>query len=233
MKQVLILALATASFAGLGLAAPCGIASLAAYSAASFSCTIGGDTLSNFSVLAPLYGSQIANSSIIVTPSGSTYNPTLTFSTNPMLMVSGGNALETYFSYDISGQPYVGISSTLSGSAEKLDGAVNDIVSFCEGGSFDSNGVCSLPNSSLSTVDGALNTDMANFGAVSMLNVTNDFVIAAGTSGAATGGTFTNSFTAVPEPFTTALTGLGAALVGVLKIRGLRAKQESKSRSNN
>ena len=155
MKQVLILALATASFAGLGLAAPCGTASLASYSAASFSCTIGGDTLSNFSVLAPLYGSQIANGSIIVTPSGGTFNPTLTFSTNPLLNASGGNAFETYFSYDISGLPYVAISSTLSGSSETGDGAVTDIVSFCEGASFDSNGVCSMANSSLSTVDGA------------------------------------------------------------------------------
>lgn len=228
MKQVLILALATASFAGLGLAAPCGTASLASYSAASFSCTIGGDTLSNFSVLAPLYGSQIANGSIIVTPSGGTFNPTLTFSTNPLLNASGGNAFETYFSYDISGLPYVAISSTLSGSSETGDGAVNDIASFCEGASFDSNGVCSMANSSLSTVDGALNTDMAGFAAVNMLNVQNDFVIDPGTMGTASGGTFTNSFSAVPEPFTSALTGLGAALVGVLRIRALRAKQESK-----
>lgn len=223
MKQVLILALATASFAGLGLAAPCATASLAAYSAASFSCTIGGDTLSNFSVLAPLYGSQIANSTITITPTGGTFNPTLTFSTNPLLNASGGNAYETYFSYDISGQPYVGISSTLSGSSETGDGAVNDIVSFCEGGSFDMNGVCSKPNSSLSTVDGALNTDMASFGSVMMLNVTNDFVVDPGLSGTASGGTFTNSFTAVPEPFTSALTGLGVALLTVTRIRKLRS----------
>jgi hypothetical protein len=54
--------------------------------------------------------------------------------------------------------------------------------------------------------------------------VTDDFEI----DGPASGGTVTNSFTAVPEPMSTSLAGFGLALLGVLKVRSIRAKQESK-----
>ena len=73
-------------------------------------------------------------------------------------------------------------------------------------------------NGGLLTLDGVQNTDMSTFAKVSIVNVTNDFTIDPGTSGTASGGTFTNTFAAVPEPFTSALAGLGLALVGAVKV---------------
>jgi hypothetical protein len=229
MKQVLLLALATASFAVLGTAAPCATASLAAYSAASFSCTIGGDTFSNFSVLMPFIGSQIDNTIVTITPSGGTYNPTLTFSLSPTQTTSAQSPIETTFTYLVSGSPFTGISTNLSGSSETADGAVDDIINFCEGGGFGPDGVtgCLGTTGSLVTVDGAQNDDMSGLGKSTTLAVTDDFTIDPGLSGTATAGTFTNSLTAIPEPLTSSLTGLGLLLVGALKFRASRAKQES------
>jgi hypothetical protein len=62
------------------------------------------------------------------------------------------------------------------------------------------------------------------FAGVLFLNVTDDLIIDPGLSGTATAGTLTNSFTAVPEPVSTALVGLGLTLAGAIKIRSLRAK---------
>jgi hypothetical protein len=231
MKQFLLLALAAVSTGGLGLAGPCGAGSLASYVAlSSGGCTIGSDKLYNFQILSGISGgTAIAPGSVNLNPTGGSLNPLLTISTTQS--ASAGVPLEAIFTYDISGALFTGISAVLSGTSETGDGGVTGIVNFCEGGSFGSDGVsgCGFANGALLTLDGGVQpSDNSQFAGVSFLNVTDDFTIDPGVIGTATGGTLTNSFTAVPEPVSFTLTGLGLALAGALKVRSSRAKQESK-----
>jgi hypothetical protein len=230
MKQILLLAIAAVSVARLGIAVTCGTGSLSGYVAlGATGCTIGGDTLYNFQILPGSGLTELGGGSVTITPMGGVYTPGLTLSINQSATM--GNAIETMFTYDISGPVlYTGISSVLGGSSESTpaDG-VTGIVNYCEGGNFGSDGVddCLKPNGALVTVDGVQNTDTGTFSSVPFLAVTDDFMLDSG-GGTAKGGTLTNSFTAVPEPVSTALAGLGLALVGAMKVRTSRAKQESK-----
>jgi len=223
MKQVLLLALTAVAVSQLGVAASCSSGSLATYLAlGSSGCTIGGNTLSNFTILTGLSGgTPIAPSSVTLNPMGSTFAPGLTISTSQS--ASAGVPLEAIFTYDISGPLYNSISAMLSGSSETVDGAVTGIVNFCEGGMFGPDGVsgCASANGSLLTLDGTQNMDSAAFSKISTLAVTDDLTIDPGTAGTASGGTLTNSFTAVPEPLTSTLAFFGLALVGALKARSL------------
>lgn len=223
IKQLLLLAAATASFGQLASAASCGSTSLAAYVAlGSTGCTIGADTLSNFTILTG-FGTPVAAASVNIGPTGGSSGPTLTFSTTQT--ASNGNALEAIFTYDISGPLFSGLSTVLSNSSETADGGVTDLINVCEGGPFGPDGVtgCGSTTDSLLTLDGVQNTDMSPIGMVGFLAVTNDLIIDPGTAGTASAGTFTNSFTAsltaVPEPVSTALAAVGLALAGILKIR--------------
>ena len=234
MKQVLLLALTAVAVSQLGVAASCSSGSLATYLAlGSSGCTIGGNTLSNFTILTGLSGgTPIAPSSVTLNPMGSTFAPGLTISTSQS--ASAGVPLEAIFTYDISGPLYNSISAMLSGSSETVDGAVTGIVNFCEGGMFGPDGVsgCASANGSLLTLDGTQNMDSATFSKIATLAVTDDLTFDPGLSGTATGGTFTNSFTAVPEPLTSALAVFGFALVGALRVRSLRTQSTSEITTN-
>jgi len=226
MRQIWLLAMTAVAMSQLGFAGTCGSGSLQSYvNLGSGGCTIGGDTLSNFQLLAGTFGATPINTSLVtINPTGSTYSPAITIST--IQSVLDGNAVETMFTYDISGSPFTGISAVLGNSSESgIDGGVTGLVNICAGGSFGPDGVdgCNTNNTaSLTTVDGVQNSDQSGLGPIKFLNVTDDFEI----SGPATGGTLTNSFTAVPEPLSSTLTALCLALAGALKIRSLRAKQE-------
>ncbi len=239
MKQVLLLALTAVAASQLGVAASCGSGSLAAYVAlGSTGCTIGGDTLSHFTILTGFSGgTPIAPGSVTLTPMGSTFAPGLTISTSQS--ASAGVPLEAIFTYDISGLPYNSIATMLSGSAATVDGGVTGIVNFCEGGMFGPDGVdgCLSANGSLLTLDLApdldfmQNMDSATFSKVSSLAVTDDLTFDPGLSGTASGGTLTNSFTAAPEPLTSTLAIFGFALMGALKARS-RSKKQTKGVTN-
>lgn len=225
MRRVLLLVAGAVAASQLGVAASCSSGSLASYIAlGSGGCTIGGDTLSNFKLLTGSSGATpIVASSVTLNPSGGTYNPALMISTS---QTATTNSLETIFTYSITGTSFTGISAVLGNSSETGAGGVTGLVNFCEGSSFGPDGLsgCGGSSGGLTTVDGFQNTDSATFVKIPFLNVTNDLEI----NGPATGGTLTNSFTAVPEPISTALTGFGLLFVGAMKVRRLRAKQESK-----
>jgi hypothetical protein len=224
MRQTLLLAFATVAVSQLGFAGACASGSLASYvSLGSTGCTIGGDTLYNFKTLTGSAGATaIAASLVTINPTGSTYSLAITISTNQT--AAGGAALETIFTYNIAGSLYTGIFATLGNSSETGAGGVTGLVNVCQGGNFGPDGVdgCAHPTSSLLTADGFQNSDMAAFGKVSSLNVTDDFQI----DGPATAGTLSNTFAAVPEPLTSAMAALGFLLVGVVNVRAKRAQRE-------
>lgn len=227
MKQVLLLAVAFLSLVRLGTAGPCMGESLSDYIAlGAGGCIIGGNTLSNFKVLSGISGgTAIGAGSVTITPNGGTG-----FTISTSQTASGGTPLEAIFTYDISGPLYIGISATLSGSSETVDGDVTGIGNYCEGGSFGPDGVdgCPLANGSLVTLDGVQNSDMGSFSPVSFLNVTDDLTFDPGLAGTASGGSLTNSFsftTAVPEPVSAALAAFGLALAGAFRARSKRTVQ--------
>jgi hypothetical protein len=221
VRNFLIGCAALFSVAQFGSAASCTSGTLASYlSLGSSGCTIGGETISNFSILSGQTGATaLATASITITPTGGVYNPTLTFTTSQT--ASTNALLESFFTYDVAGGSLVSSAITLSGSSETVDGDVSEIENFCAGGKFDSTGVggCTGTAGSLLTLDVVQNSDYSGLGPVGFLNVTDDFVLSGGTAGSAAGGTFTNSFGAVPEPASILFTGFGLALAAGVSLR--------------
>jgi hypothetical protein len=82
---------------------------------------------------------------------------------------------------------------------------------------------CSGVTGSLTTLDGVQQMDSSTFSKVSFVNVTDDLTID-GSFGSAKGGTLTNSFSAVPEPLTTSLLGIGLALTAGIRLRKTTGK---------
>ena len=232
MRNFLIGCAALFSVAQLCSASTCTSGTLASYlSLGSSGCTIGGETLYNFSILSGQTGAtELSAASISITPSGGVYTPALTFTTSQT--ASTNALLESFFTYDLKGASLVSSAITLSGSSETGDGGVTEIENFCAGGTFDSTGVggCTGTAGSLLTLDGAQNADSSVLGPVRFLNVTDDFTLSGGTIGSAAGGTFTNSFGAVPEPASILFAGLGLALAAG---KGLRGKMQQQSRRSN
>ncbi|MGA8026016.1 MAG: hypothetical protein WB992_02650 [Bryobacteraceae bacterium] len=221
MKRFLFFVIAGVGMAPLASSGPvCASGTLASYILlGSGGCTIGGNVLYDFHVDSGTAGATpIAPSSITITPFGGSYNLGLTESVG--LTANAGKQLEAIFTYEISGEKYVGDSVTLSGSSETGDGGVTDIQNYCAGGKFGPGGVtgCTGNPGNLTTLDGVQNYDSSAYGAGTPLSVTDDFDLDGGLGGSASGGTFTDGFTAVPEPFSFLLTGIGIALAAGLKL---------------
>lgn len=207
-------------------ASTCSSGTLATYiGLGSGGCTIGADTLYDFQTVSGISGATaISTADVSISPLGGSFNPGITAS---VTQVAGANTqLELLFTYQISGSSYVGDSITLAGSSESADGAVTDIQNFCAGGTFGPDGVtgCTGFAGSLLTLDGVQNQDSTALGPVSFIDVTDDLTLDGGLMGSASGGTITDRFSAVPEPFDYCLTGLGLAL-------GLGAKLTSARRN--
>jgi len=231
IKQVSLLAFAALSVARLGAATSCTPEALKDYVAlGATGCTIGGNTLYDFKVFTSgtAFATELATGSVKLTPSGGNYNPSLGISVSQT--ATAPTILETFFTYDISGSGYIATSAALSGSSETVDGAVTGVENYCEGGSFGPDGLDGCPgaNGALVTFDGFQNTDSAGFSKVPFINVTDDFTIDGGTAGTASGGTFSNGFSAVPEPVSIGLTGAGLVLAASYRRRANRSKKEIK-----
>jgi hypothetical protein len=202
-------------------ASPCTNGTLADYIAlGSGGCTIGADTISNFQVASGITGATaISPSDISISGSSSGLNLSLTISVD---QTAGANTqLEALFSYQISGGSFIGDSSTLSGASETGDGAVTDIENICAGGTF-APGMptgCTDFAASLTTLDGVQNLNATDFPAHTFFDVFTDLTLDGGLSGSASGATVTDTYSGVPEPFTSSLTGLGLALGIGAKLR--------------
>jgi hypothetical protein len=223
MKGLLIMISVVMTAAGLSSAAPCGNGSLASYiGLGAGGCTIGSNTLFGFQTVSGTAGATaIATSALAITPFGGTTSFGFTAATT---QTAGANSLlETIFTYRISGNSYTGSSIALVGSSETGDGAVTDIQNYCAGGTFGPDGVtgCTAGAGTLVTLNGIQQTDLASFTGVGLLSITDDFTLDGGLTGSASGGSFTDQFTAgsvsaIPEPFGFSLMGLGLGLVLVL-----------------
>jgi hypothetical protein len=219
VKRLLFLGTALFSVVQFCSAAACTGGTLANYLAlGSSGCTIGGDTLSNFQILEGITGATaIAAGDIAINTNGGSYNPTLMFTTNQT--ANAGGLLEAIFTYKISGPSYNSSAISLAKSSETGDGGVTEIENFCAGGSFGPDGVdgCTGSSGSLLTLDGIQNQDQSTFSPAFFLQVTDDFTLDGGTAGSATGGVFTNSFTATPEPASLSLGALGLAFAAAFR----------------
>jgi hypothetical protein len=223
MKRFALTIAAVIATAGLSSAATCGNGSLASYIAlGAGGCTIGGNTLFGFQTVSGIAGATpIATSALAITPFGGSTSFGFTAA---LTQTAGANSLfETIFTYQISGNSYTGSSIALAGSSETGDGAVTDIQNYCAGGTFGLGGVtgCAAVTGALVTLAGIEQTDSASFTGVGLLSITDDFTLDGGLGGSASGGSFTDQFTArsvsaVPEPFGFSLMGLGLGLVLVL-----------------
>ena len=135
--------------------------------------------------------------------------------------------LESIFTYKISGPAFTMDMITLSGGSETADGGVSDIQNYCVGGSFGPDGVTGCNGSAsgtLLTLDGVQNTDNTSIASVSLLSITDDFVLDGGLAGTASGVAFADQFTAtststVPEPGVFPLTSAGLVLLVSWKFR--------------
>ncbi len=223
MKGFLTIVSVVMAAAALGSAAPCVNGSLASYIALGpGGCTIGSDTLFGFQTVDGIVGATVVGTTnLAIAPFGGATSFGFTATTSQT--AGAGSLIESIFTYQISGNSYIGSSIALSGSSESGDGAVTDVQNYCAGAVFGPNGVtgCAGVPGTLVTLDGIQQTDLASFSGVSLLSVTDDFTLDGGLAGSAAGGSFTDQFTArasvsaVPEPFVFALTGLGLA-VGML-----------------
>lgn len=224
MKLAVILVFCTGCLTLDVHANPCVAGSLASYvSLGAGGCTIGTNVVSSFVVYSSgTFGAtELPASAVSIQPSGGAANPQLAFTVNEQTPPF----LETFFTYQISGNPYTQSQIDLSNSSETVDGAVTDIQNICEDGHFGPDGVTGCPgvSDSLLTLDGVINTDSTGLSALSFLSVTDDFTLDPGLAGSASGGVFTDQFTAsttVPEPKMTLLLGaLGLALAATRKRR--------------
>jgi hypothetical protein len=188
---------------------------------------LGTSTVAGFQSLTGInLASPIAASSIGVTPSGGA-NPSLLFGLS--ISASNGQLLEALFTYTISGQTYNSDSASSVGTSVSGNGAVTDIQNYCLGGSFDATGVsnCSTGKAGMIVLLG--DGSQANpFSPAASITVTNDLTFDSGGPGAgnlASGGKFTDSFTAaapVPEPGSTGL--ITAALIAAALARRIQIR---------
>jgi hypothetical protein len=206
---------------------PCVAGSLASYEAlGATGCTIGTNLVSAFTTLpGTTGGTELNPTDISVSTSGGTASPQLVFTVSE----SPSSLVEALFTYKISGNSYSQSEIDLTNSSETGDGAVTDVQNLCVDGTFGPDGVTGCNGSSdpaQLTIDGALNSSQTPLAALSFLSVTDDFTIDPGTFGSASGGIFTDTFTAgtttgttVPEPQPAVFFGVLALALAVARKR--------------
>jgi len=162
---------------------------------------VGTTTFFDFATLSGIGGaSEVSASSVSVSPLGGLFDPGLSVAVS--VSAAADIIVETIFTYRVSGALYTADAISLSNSSEAGDGAVTDTQNFCLGGTFAPDGTsgCSGTPGALVAVNGIQNTDSAQFTPASLISITDDFVVDGGTAGSATGGTFADRLSAVPEP---------------------------------
>jgi hypothetical protein len=212
--------------------AVCSSGTLASYEAlGAAGCAIGTDIFSSFANVPGTFdATELDPTKVSITPTGGSNNPELIFSVSSS--AAAAQLFETIFTYDLTGSVFLQSAISLSNSSETVDGAVTDIQNLCAGGTFAPDGVdgCTGNPLGLLTLDGIQNSDNTSLGSVTSVAVTDDFTLDGGTAGTASGGKFTDTFTATssvvstPEPANN--WPLGILLLAV--VFGLQAQFRSK-----
>jgi len=219
MKRSFFIVLLAFAGSALAFSSPCAIGSLASYITLGASgCTVGSNTFFDFATVSGISrATEIPTSSVSVSPLGGSFDPGLTVTVN--VSASADTLFEAIFTYRITGGSYTANAISLSNSSQTGDGAVTDTQNFCAGGTFGPDGVtgCTGKPGALVAVNGVQNSDSAQFTSVSLLSITDDFVIDGGTAGTANGGTFTDRFSSVPEPSSAFLLTIATAVAVSLK----------------
>ncbi len=204
---------------------PCQTSTLNIY-ASSGPCSVGNVVFSNFNILPNSSGApELGASNITVTPSSTATEHRLSF--RFLASATGsifGSSIEQTFTYLVSTMDiFRNASITLSGSQATGDGVVLGNQFLCQGGALSADGSsCQGSGAFFSQAVLAIDPNDPTLLISSLglnpnsnsLFVRNEIAVDGGTSGSASGGTLTNSFTAVPEP--AGMTGIGTLFVAGL-----------------
>jgi hypothetical protein len=200
--------LPTAAFA-----APCLPGSLASYVAlGATGCTVGGATFFNFSSL-PLQGGAVSipDSATLVNPVSDPVRPGFRFDVNTD--ADAGEFFQRVIGYAVSGASLSGNQLSLAASSVFPDGAVTVVERKCLDGLFAlGNSGCTGAELSLVAFDLGFDASLLesmSFPRTTLLGVVVDIAVDGGIDGSASLRSATTQFTAVPEPGTLTLLGLG------------------------
>jgi hypothetical protein len=233
-RSVLLAAAFVFVLAGRSQAAPlCGADSLTNYLSLG-SCSIGGATFSNFSLVTPLPtgANAVSTNSVIVLP----FNTTTSVGFQFLFDVTSTSFQlnELLFGYLASASGFTDATVSIPGATASGDGSVTAVQDLCIGGAFTTGSLDGCPAAQDANIAFAIDGDQSlsetlSFGSVALLGIVNDIAVDGGLNGlAALRGGFSNSFTVaqpVAEPATVTLIATGLAWA-------LRARQRQRRRQS-
>jgi hypothetical protein len=217
-RSVLLAAAFVFMLAGRSQAAPlCGADSLTNYLSLG-SCSIGGATFSNFSLVTPLPtgATAVSTSSVIVLPFSTTTSVGFQFLFD--ITSTSFQLNELLFGYLASASGFTDATLSIPGAIASGDGSVTAIQDLCIGGSFTPGSLAGCSATQGANLAFAIDGDQSlsetlSFASAPVLGIVNDIAADGGLSGnASLAGGFTNSFTVaspVPEPATVSLVAAG------------------------
>jgi hypothetical protein len=217
-RSVLFAAAIVFVLSGRAQAAPlCGADSLTNYLSLG-SCSIGGATFSNFSLVTPLPtgAAAVPTNSVIVLP----FNTTTSVGFQFLFDVTSTSFQlnELLFGYLASAAGFTDATISIPGATATGDGGVTAVQDLCIGGAFTPgslSGCSAMQDANIAfAIDGDQSlSETLSFASVPLLGIVNDIAVDGGLNGnAALAGGFTNSFTVtspVPEPATVSLVAAG------------------------
>lgn len=219
-RSVLLAAAFILVLSGRSQAAPlCGADSLTNYLSLG-SCSIGGATFSNFSLVTPLPtgANAVPTNSVIVLPFSTTTSVGFQFLFD---VTSASFQLnELLFGYLASAAGFTDATLSMPGATASGDGVVTAIQDLCIGSAFTTGSLSGCSATQDANVAFAIDGDQTlsetlSFASVALLGIVNDIAVDGGLNGnAALAGGITNSFTVtspVPEPATVSLICTGLA----------------------
>jgi hypothetical protein len=228
-RSVLLAAAFVFLLSGRSQAAPlCAADSLTNYLSLG-SCSIGGATFSNFSLVTPLPtgANAVPASSVIVLPFSTTTSVGFQFLFD--VTSTSFQLNELLFGYLASAAGFTDATLSMPGATASGDGVVTAIQDLCIGGAFTTGSLSGCSAAQDANIAFAIDGDQSlsetlSFASVPLLGIVNDIAVDGGLNGnAALRGGVTNSFTvsAIPEPATVTLLATGLALM----LRSRRRRQ--------
>jgi hypothetical protein len=221
-RSVLLAAAFVFVLSGRSQAAPlCGADSLTNYLSLG-SCSIGGATFSNFSLVTPLPtgAAAVPTNSVIVLPFSTTTSVGFQFLFD--VTSTSFQLNELLFGYLASAAGFTDATLSMPGATATGDGSVTAIQDVCIGGAFATGSISGCPATQDANVAFAIDGDQSlsetlTFASVPLLGIVNDIAADGGLNGLASlRGGITNSFTVVAaqpvaEPATVTLLATGLA----------------------